>query len=258
MGISKQIKKLESLEDKLQAEIKEEKKNRTIRNLKVAFYTIKLTFPIVAAASFFSVASKIFYDELPIVLDKTVKYKEFSFDYDCGEISIKEDYKRQNWYDLRIDNKTKIELETGFQKIDNDSYCRQVYSIERDEFSEELYNAVLEEDYEKIIAFYDTKREEIVTGVSLVEDTNYYLKANFSKEDLDDKIEYYESEKDNAKTGKWILALTIIMGVFCHNMSEFSYKESVQKANLEYNPQRLVNLKKELQEIKCKKKFLKG
>lgn len=199
--------KLEALElqSKISRQKKENFKQFNIRNLKIFKNCCNFAMPFVVATG---ITTGLFYLGdlgLPFHLDEIVKYKVYSLDFQTnGYISMNEEYKSE----LKTNN---LVVYTPWEQ-QNEQYIRLKREYCFDKITSfDLFNAVLDEDYNYILEnLKEYKEEKQITNKVILEENGYFLEASLNIFDMEDTLKYNETDLGNIVVT--IIELILILG----------------------------------------------
>ncbi len=233
----KELKKdISSLELSLQEAKKEKVKQFHIRNLKVFGNTGKFIAPFVVCSGLVVGVVALLGQGTPFRVDKITKYKTYNIEYQTnGSINIDEEYKTNSWFDEGQPSNS-LTVYTPW-KLQDGQYIRfkREYNIGILK-TLDLYNAVLEEDYDYIndmLKDYDEEKQ-IINQINVNQDNNYEMKASLCIIDKADILDYDETTKKNLAIT--IIELLIWIGscVLIGKKRDFDFLYEVQKNNDTY------------------------
>lgn len=238
------IKELEILKNKaieLEAQLKQQKieniKQFNIRNLKVFKNTCNFLTPFILTTGVTVGAFKVFGGGLPFYLDETVKYKVYNLEFQTnGYITMEEEYRTNRWFDQALPS-NKLMTYTKWKFIDN-QYIRYKREYEVDNsITLDLYNAVINENYDYIIENIKDYKEEIQVANNIEEigENNYFFQASFHMFDKEDILKYNETNLTNTIITIIELVLSIGFGGVVNHFRKFNYLNELKRDNNIYH-----------------------
>lgn len=237
-----QIKELQELREKavqLEKRIAEQKlenfKQLNIRNLRVFGNTCNFLAPFVISAGLTVGAFRLFGGGLPFHTDETIKYKQYSLDYQTnGYVTMDEEYRTNSWMDELPSNE--LIIYTPWEYKDN-QYTRYKREYDISEINTlDLFDAVLEEDYAYITENIKEYKEEIQVANSIeeTEGQDYFFEASLHMLDKEDTLKYNETDLKNTIITIIELVLGLGIGGAVAYFRDFEYLWELRDANSDY------------------------
>ena len=255
----KMINKLKTLKketQKLQSKIIKEQLNNlkelNIRNIKIFGNTCNLIMPFVLTAGVTVGIFKLCGGGYPIKQDEIKKYKVYSLSKTSDNLIVKETYEK---YINTPSSNANLTVYTPYEYIDN-SYKRTVRIYKIKSNYEELYNAILNKDYDYISKNLNKYDEYIETTNLIEEENNYIYEAEINYTDSEDKLKYQESELKNAIISIIEFIITGSVGAVITKKREFDYLFNISDINYDYE-NNIVSIKPLKIELKAKKEQIK-
>lgn len=251
------IKELEKLRIEIintDRKIKNQKKIRTIRNLKVFRVTLKkLLIPFVFISGFTIGTGQLLNGGNPFKIDKMTNIKSIEVDYETNEeLLIKENYIKYN--DIIGTNPKKSDLKIYFPYTLNDSnqYEQIIRTYKLSDLDKEkLYNAILENNLKDTITNLN-KYKETVKIIDEIKQTNngYIVKCNLNLLDESDKLYVEETDENNFLVSvleSLIIALFSVIVLAVSNIDQI-----IIELNNKYKVVSIKDLKEELNQKRQK------
>lgn len=256
----KELKKdISALELRLQEAKKEKIKQFHIRNLRVFGNICNFITPFVVCSGLTVGVFALFGGGTPIQVDKITKYKTYNMEYQTnGVIDIDEEYKTSRWFDDPLSSNS-LTIFTPWKLQDN-QYVRfkRVYNMGT-LTTLDLYNAVLEENYDYIndnLKDYDEEKQ-IINKIDMNEEDNYEMKASLHIMDKDDFLKCDETMKKNIIISIIEIILGLGVGTLIAKFRNFDFLYEVEGNNDIYNKYTSVVENTELALEVANKKLLK-
>lgn len=255
--LNKELAELKSqahyLETRISIQKKENFKQFNIRNLKLFANTCHLAAPFVISAG---ITVGTFYNlngGLPFYTDEITKYKKYDLDFQTdGYVATNEEY---IIYIRKIDTSNLI-IYTPWEMQD-DHYIRykREYDVDK-QMSLDLYNAVLEEDYNYISENIEKFKEEkqVINKRNYNEANNYSFEANLHLLDTNDILTYDETDLKNILITISELVICLLAGSIYTYCNKFNFLDNVRKINTDYKDKiiPIESMKQELDDTKKK------
>lgn len=248
------------LEAKLQEQEKENFKQFNIRNLKVFVNTCNFISPFVLSTVLTTGVFFFFGQGLPFYLDKITKYKTYNLDYQTdGNVTITEEYLTYRLIDGDFPASSLV-VYTPWEKQD-EYYVRfkKEYDIDdRDLKTLDLYNAILDEDYNYVLENLKEYKEEkqVINEIGLKLENDYLFDAELHILDANDILVYNETDSKNIRTTICDLILALGIGSVIAYFRSFNLLDEIGKINSDYSNK--ITLVKPLKRVlnDTKKKYL--
>lgn len=252
-----QIKKLEELRTKafeLESNISKQRwenfKQFNIRNLKVFAKACNFAAPFVISTGIVVGAFTLFGGGLPFHSDEITKYKAYNLDFQTNSyVAMEDEYRTNGVFDDALPSNSLI-VYTPWEEQDG-QYIRfkREYDIEK-LTTLDLYNAVLDEDYDYISDnLKDYKEEKQTTNeINLEEDNDYFFEASLHMLDKEDVLKYNETSLKNMIITiiELILGLGIGGAIAYFRDFEFMYELRIVNNNYKCNITSLKSMKQDL------------
>lgn len=252
-----QIKKLEELRTKafeLESNISKQRwenfKQFNIRNLKVFAKACNFAAPFVISTGIVVGAFTLFGGGLPFHSDEITKYKAYNLDFQTNSyVAMEDEYRTNGVFDDALPSNSLI-VYTPWEEQDG-QYIRfkREYDIEK-LTTLDLYNAVLDEDYDYISDnLKDYKEEKQTTNeINLEEDNDYFFEASLHMLDKEDVLKYNETNLKNMIITiiELILGLGIGGAIAYFRDFEFMYELRIVNNNYKCNITSLKSMKQDL------------
>lgn len=253
-----QIKELEELklkvlqlEKNILKQRKENLKQLNIRNLKVFVNTCNFVAPFVISAGLTVGVFRLFGGGLPFRLDEITKYKTYNLDFQTdGYVTMDDEYRTNRWFDDSLPSNTLVVYTPWEEQKGKYVRFKREYEIER-LTTLDLYNAVLDEDYNYISEnLNDYKEERQVTNeVNLAEDNNYFFEASLHMIDKEDVLKYNETDLKNMAITIIELVLGLGIGGVVAYLRDFEFLYEIKRVNDAYS-YKISSIKPMKQELK--------
>lgn len=237
----RELKQLQQLKHDLELKIAEQKsenfKQLNIRNLKVFTNTCNFIAPFVISAGLTVGAFSLCGGGLPFHSDKITKYKIYNLDFETkGYVTMDEEYRTNNWFDESLPENS-LTIYSPWEKQDS-QYVRFKREYDINSLATlDLYNAVLDEDYEYISEnLKDYKEEEQVTSeIDSKKPNDYFFKASFHMLDKEDVLKYNETDLKNII----ITIIELVLGLGCGgavaHFRNYEYLYTLKRINDHYH-----------------------
>ena len=206
-------------------------KSYHIRNLSICKRTIRLLLPVFITSGLTIGGFKLFGGGYPFYQDQNKKYKTYNLDYKSSSYSeLEESYKKAPWYDYQLPD-SNLTIYTPWEEKEG-SYVRTKREYEFSGYDLlEVYNAVINEDYDYLIESLSNYTEEVQkSNTKLFDDENNKVTVDASIHGRD-KSDYILTPESNSKNlVVTILELIIIMFISCFAIEEnlSGYKEAIK------------------------------
>lgn len=240
------------LEEKIAKQRSENFKKFNIRNLKIFGNTCNFLMPFLISAGLTVGVFKIFNGGFPFYIDKTVKYKTYSLDYQTnGYVTMDESYRTDRWFDESLPS-NKLIIYTPWELKDN-QYMRYKREYDVSKLSTlDLFDAVLDEDYDYIkenIKDYNEEKQ-VVNSIEETEGQDYFFEASLHLLDKEDILKYNETDLKNTIITIVELVLGLGIGGTVAYFRDFEYLYELRCANNVYSRgiRAIKAMKKELTE----------
>lgn len=236
----KELKELKKNISVLELRLQEAKKERTkqfhIRNLKVFANTCNFIAPFVVCSGITVGLCALLGGGTPFHIDEITKYKTYNIEYQTnGVINIDEEYKTSRWFDNSLPSNS-LTIYTPWESQD-DQYIRFKREYDIGSLTTlDLYNAVLEEDYDYIsnnLKDYDEEKQ-IINKVGKNQDNNYEMKASLHIMVNDDFLKFDETMKKNIVISIIEVILGLGVGSLIAKFRDFDFSYEVNKNNSVY------------------------
>lgn len=239
----KNLKKLKELKKEisvLESQLKEAKKTKVkqfhIRNLKVFANTCNFIAPFVVCSGLTVGLFALFGGGTPIRVDEVTKYKTYNMEYQTnGVINIDEEYKTSRWFDDPLPSNV-LTIFTQWELQDN-QYVRYKREYKMGTLTTlDLYNAVLEENYDYInnnLKDYDEEKQ-IINKIYMNEENNYKMKASLHIMNKDDFLKYDETMMKNIVISIIEVILGLGLGSLIAKNRDFDFLYEVKGNNYDY------------------------
>lgn len=253
---NQQIEELVQLKHDLELKIAEQKsenfKQFNIRNLKVFTNTCNFIAPFVISAGLVVGGFKLFGGGLPFHSDEITKYKIYNLDFETkGYVTMDEEYRTNRWFDDSLPENS-LTIYSPWEKKDS-QYVRFKREYNIDSLTTlDLYNAVLDEDYEYISENLKDYKEEqqIVSGIDSKISNDYFFEASLHMLDKEDVLKYNETDLKNIVITIIELILGLGIGGATAYLRNYKYLYALEQINEHYcyNIKAIKSMKKELHE----------
>lgn len=238
-----QIRELQELREKavqLEKKITEQKienfKQLNIRNLRIFGNTCNFLAPFVISVGLTVGAFRLFGGGLPFHTDEIVKYKAYSLDYKTNEyVMMDETYRTNRWFDDDLPSNM-LMIYTPWEYKDN-QYMRYKREYDISQLSTlDLFDAVLEEDYDYITKNIKDYNEEIQIANSIeeTEGQDYFFEASLHMLDTEDTLKYNETDLKNTIITIIELILGFGIGEAVAYFRDFEYLWELRSVNSSY------------------------
>lgn len=225
------------LELKISEQRKENFKQFNIRNLKVFANACNFAAPFIITTGITVGAFRLFGGGLPFYSDEIVKYKVYDMDFQTnGYATMNDRYRTNRWFDDSLTPNSLV-IYTPWEEQDG-QYIRFKREYKVGKLTTlDLYNAVLDEDYNYISEnFKDYKEEkQIANEIDITNDKGYFFEASLHMFDKEDILKYNETDKTN-------IIITIIELVFGLGIGgaiaffrDFEFLFELEQINYDYN-----------------------
>lgn len=239
-----QIKELEELKLKaleLESRIIEQKKENfkqlNIRNLKVFANACNFAAPLVISAGITVGVFRLFGGGLPFHSDEITKYKAYNLDFKTdGYVTMDDEYRTNRWFDDSLQSNTLV-VYTPWEEQDG-KYVRFKREYDIGKLTTlDLYNAVLDEDYNYISENLEEYKEEkqVVNEIDQKEDSDYFFEASLHMLDKEDVLKYNETELKNIVITIIELVLGLGIGGAIAHFRDFEFLYELRRVNRDYN-----------------------
>lgn len=253
-----QIKELEQLRAKaleLQTRINKQKlenfKQLNIRNLKFFANTCNFVAPFVLTAGITVGAFRIFGGGLPFHSDEIIKYKVYNMDFQTnGYVTMDDEYRTNRWFDDSLPSNTLV-VYTPWEEQDG-QYVRFKREYDVGKLTTlDLYNAVLNEDYNYIAENLEDYKEEkqVANEIDPTDDNNYYFEASLHMLDKGDALKYNETDLKNMVITIIELVLGLGIGGAIAYFRDFEFLYELREVNDNYS-YKVSSIKPMKQELK--------
>ena len=252
-------KKANNLQKKISAQRKENIKQLNKRNFKLVKHTAKFTLPLVLTTSATVGVFRLFGLGFPCYVDDIKMYKTYNLDYQSnGYVQMDEEYSRYNFFDDHVNS---LIVYMPWKKYE-DGYKRLKQTYKVDKISLDLYNEILNKNYDYIFnnLILNSEEEQFINVIDESKNDTI-VRADLRLEDKEDVLKYNETDLRNTiVTISEILIILIGGAVVEYNRTYdyMDYIDSVKQANKEYknNVAPLKPIKQDLKETNEKIKIL--
>lgn len=223
------------LEKKIAEQKKENFKQLNIRNLKIFKNTCNFLAPFVLTTGITVGAFAALGGGLPFHLDQVVKNKTYSLEYQTNGYAVMNESYRNKFEDMWSDEEipeSELIIYTPWELKDG-QYIRYKLEYNIDKLNTlDLYNAVLNEDYQYIEKNLKEYKEEIQISnkIEEFEENTYFFDANLYFEDKSDSIKYNETYLKNIIITIVELIVGIGSGAFIAWIRDFNYRYQLSSA----------------------------
>lgn len=237
----KELKDLKKDISELEARLKKEKKDKTkqfhIRNLKVFANTCNFIAPFVVCSGITVGLFALCGGGTPIYVDKITKYKTYNMEYQGSEdIELAEGYRTNRWFDETATSSNSLIIYTPW-KFQDDQYIRFKRKYDIGTLTTlDLYNAILEENYDYIennLKDYDEEKQ-IINKIDMNEQNNYEIQASLHILVSDDFLKYDETMLKNSIISIIEIILGLGVGSLIAKLRDFNFSYEVNKNNSVY------------------------
>lgn len=253
-----QIKELEELRAKaleLESRIFEQKKENfkqlNIRNLKVFANACNFAAPFVISAGITVGVFRLFGGGLPFHSDEITKYKAYNLDFQTnGYVTMDDEYRTNRWFDDSLPSNTLV-VYTPWEEQEG-QYVRFKREYDVGKLTTlDLYNAVLDEDYNYISENLKDYKEEkqVVNEIDPAEDNNYFFEASLHMLDKEDVLKYNETDLKNIVITIIELVLGLGIGGAIAYFRDFEFLYELREVNDNYS-YKISSIKPMKQELK--------
>lgn len=237
---NQQIKELKQLKYDLELKIAERKredfKQLNIRNLKVFTNTCNFLAPFVISAGVTVGAFSLCGGGFPFLSDEIIKYKTYNLDFETkGYVTMYEEYRTNRWFDESLPENS-LTIYSPWEKKDN-QYIRFKREYDIDSLiTLDLYNAVLDEDYEYIAQNLKDYQEEkqVVSEIDSKIPNDYFFEASLHMLDKEDVLKYNETDLKNIEITIIELVLGLVLGGAVAYFRDYEYLYSLERINDSY------------------------
>lgn len=253
-----QIKELEELKLKaleLESRIIEQKKENfkqlNIRNLKIFANACNFAAPFVISAGITVGVFRLFGGGLPFHSDEITKYKAYNLDFQTdGYVTMDDEYRTNRWFDDSLPSNTLV-VYTPWEEQDG-KYVRFKREYDIGKLTTlDLYNAVLDEDYNYISENLKEYKEEkqVVNEIDQKEDNDYFFEASLHMLDKEDVLKYNETDLKNMVITIIELVLGLGIGGAIAYFRDFEFFYELRRVNNNYS-YKISSIKPMKQELK--------
>lgn len=253
-----QINELEELKAKvleLESRIAEQKKENfkqlNIRNLKVFANACNFAAPFVISAGITVGVFRLFGGGLPFHSDEITKYKTYNMDFQTnGYVTMDDEYRTNRWFDDSLPSNTLV-VYTPWEEQDG-QYVRFKREYDVGKLTTlDLYNAVLDEDYNYISENLKDYKEEkqVVNEIDQAESNNYFFEASLHMLDKKDVLKYNETDLKNMVITIIELVLGLGIGGAIAYFRDFEFLYELREVNDNYS-YKISSIKPMKQELK--------
>ena len=237
---NQQIIKLQQLKHDLELKIAEQKrkdfKQLNIRNLKVFTNTCNFLAPFVISAGITAGLFELGGGGLPFHSDEITKYKMYHLDFETkGYVTMDEEYRTNRWLDDPLPENS-LTIYSPWEKKDN-QYVRFKREYDIDSLTTlDLYNAVLDEDYEYIKENLKDYQEEkqVVSEIDSKIPNDYFFEASLHILDKEDVLKYNETDLKNIIITIIELVLGLAIGGVVAYRRDYEYLYFLEEINDSY------------------------
>lgn len=244
--------KVLELENKISEQKKENFKQFNIRNLKVFANACNFAAPFVISTGITIGLFKLFGGGFPFHSDEITKYKVYNLDFQTeGNITMDEEYRTDQLFDELLPDNSLV-IYTPWEEQD-EQYIRykREYNLE-DTTTLDLYNAVLDEDYNYISLNLKDYQEEkqIVNEINPEEKNGYFMEASLHMFNKEDVLKYDETALKNIVITIIELVLSLGIGGAIAHFRDFDFRYELRQTNeyYAYKIYAIEPLKQELEE----------
>lgn len=250
----KELKRLRERAIELEKKISEQKlenfKQLNIRNLKMFKAVNNFIAPFVISTGITVGAFSLFGGGLPFYKDPIVKYKVYDLNYQTnGYVTMNEFYRTNRSFDDPLSSNELI-IYTPWEYRDS-KYIRYKREYEISTSTLDLFDAVLEEDYDYIKKNIKDYKEEVqVTNkIEETEGQDYFFNASLHMFDKEDTLIYSETDLKNIIITLVELVLGMGIGSLIAYFRDFEYLEEIREINSDYRNKTEVikDMQKELE-----------
>ena len=237
-----EIKKLEEdliiIEHKINDYENKKIKNSCLKNLKIFGSVCNFMMPFVIISGITVSGVNYLGFGLPFIKDDIRKEKRYTLDYETnGNIESEEHY----IFDSPVLSDNELTIYSPWTLTEDNLYERTIknFDVDYDTSSVSLYNAILNEDIERIEEIYPnyTLETETTNQISSIND-DYIIDAHLDFLDSKDILTY----KENSSTNIFVtfLELLICLGIpsFISYHRSFSLVDSIKNINKKYESQK--------------------
>lgn len=253
-----QIKELEELklkalelESRIIKQKKENFKQLNIRNLKIFANACNFAAPFVISAGITVGVFRLFGGGLPFHSDEITKYKAYNLDFQTdGYVTMDDEYKTNRWFDDSLPSNTLV-VYTPWEEQDG-KYVRFKREYDIGKLTTlDLYNAVLDEDYNYISENLKEYKEEkqVVNEIDQKEDNDYFFEASLHMLDKEDVLKYNETDLKNMVITIIELVLGLGIGGAIAYFRDFEFFYELRRVNNNYS-YKISSIKPMKQELK--------
>lgn len=241
-----EIKKLEEdliiIEHKINDYENKKIKNACLKNLKIFGSVCNFMMPFVIISGITVSGVNYCGFGFPFIKDDIKKLKKYTLDYETnGNIESEERYLMNNIFDSPAISYNELTIYSPWTLTEDNLYERTIksFDVDYDTSSVSLYNAILNEDIERIEKIFPnyTLETETTNQISSIND-DYIIDAHLDFLDSKDILTY----KENSSTNNHVtfLELLICLGIpsFISYRRSFSLVDSIKNINKKYESQK--------------------
>ena len=241
-----EIKKLEEdliiIEHKINDYENKKIKNACLKNLKIFGSVCNFMMPFVIISGITVSGVNYCGFGFPFIKDDIKKLKKYTLDYETnGNIESEERYLMNNIFDSPAISYNELTIYSPWTLTEDNLYERTIksFDVDYDTSSVSLYNAILNEDIERIEKIFPnyTLETETTNQISSIND-DYIIDAHLDFLDSKDILTY----KENSSTNIFVtfLELLICLGIpsFISYRRSFSLVDSIKNINKKYESQK--------------------
>ncbi len=253
-----QVKELEELRAKsleLESKISKQKRKNfkqfNLRNLKIVAYTCNFAAPFLITSGLTAGLFGFFGGGSPVHLDDITKYKVYNLDYQTNSyVEMDDEYKTNRWFDNSLPSNSLViytpweEHDGKYVRFKREYYVGKLTTLD-------LYNAVLDEDYNYVCENLKEYKEErqVINEIDIKEDKNYFWEARLHILDNEDVLKYNETDLKNIVITIIELVLDLGIGSLIAYKRNFEYSMEIIRANRYYKDE-ISSIKPMKQELK--------
>ena len=237
-----EIKKLEEdliiIEHKINDYENKKIKNACLKNLKIFGSVCNFIMPFVITSGITVSGLNFLGFGLPFIKDDIRKEKRYTLDYETnGNIESEEHY----IFDSPVLSDNELTIYSPWTLTEDNLYERTIknFDVDYDTSSVSLYNAILNEDIERIEEIYPnyTLETETTNQISSIND-DYIIDAHLDFLDSKDILTYKENSSTNIFVTFLELLICLKIPSFISYRRSFSLVDSIKNINKKYESQK--------------------
>lgn len=245
------------LENKIAEQKKENLKQLHIRNFKKFKSTCNFLTPFLLSAGLTIGTVNLLGGGLPFNIDQITKNKTYSLEYETnGDVIIDETYSENSLINP-FPNINELTIFTPWE-YNNNQYIRYKREYNIDKSTQDLFDAILNQNYNYILENLKEYKEEtqVINKIEQTEEQKYFFKAKLQMLDSEDVLECNETELQNTIITIIELSLILVIGGVIASFRKFDYLWYLSSINCEYR-EKIKSVKPMQDELRTiKKKIL--